>query len=134
MDIGASSSLYENAGSGIDLNVVDYFDILSRSYMGILSNVMEEIMDEQEANLREKAAGSERWQELADKIQVQYNGKFVDYNIVGSPEDHAAFTKKEYGDFFDAPHPLLRSFASRHTNDLAEKFTQKMRKALGETV
>lgn len=134
MTIGASSSTHSEAGSGIDLNIIDFFDLLSESYMDIISEVMEELMEEQETNLRERAAGNDAWAALADKIEVQYDGKFVDYRINGTPEDHASFSKKEYGDLFQAPRPLMRSFASRHTNELADKFTQKMRKALGETL
>lgn len=133
MTFGASSSTYGDSGSGIDMNIIYFFDVLSESYMGILSEVFEELLEEQEQGLREKAQGSDKWQSLSDKIEVSYNGKYVDYQVVGNPDDHASFTKTEYGDFFEAPRPLFRVFASRNTNDMAEKFNRKMRLALGES-
>lgn len=135
MTVGASSSSNDTGSSGgIDLNIIDYFTHLADTYKDLISEVFEELLEDQEELLSTRAAQYSTWADLSDKIEVSYNGKYVDYNIVGSPEDHAAFTKKEYGDLFQAPHPLLRSFASRHTNDLAEKFTDKMRQALGETI
>jgi hypothetical protein len=128
---GASSSTNNAAGSGFDLNIVEYFDMLSNSYMEIIQNAVDEVMTEQQKKLRDKAASREEWSEMAETLEVKYDGKNVDYYVNGSRED---FSKKEYGDLIDAPKPLLRPFAHRHTSDLAENFTKAMKRSLGESV
>lgn len=134
MSVGASSSASTGSGSGIDLNIIDYFDTLSESYMDLLSEVIDEVMSGQQDALRHKAMSRQEWAEIADTLEVRYDGTHVDYHVAGGAGTKRIFTKKEYGDLFNAPSPLLRPFASKHTTDLADKFTHKMRKALGETL
>lgn len=114
---------------------VGYFQSVISDYHAALSNAIDQIAEDEQAMVRDKARTSDTgWASLADKIKVQYSSddRMLQYTVDTADEDEAykAHTL-EFGDDTNPASPLLRTSAHRSKDTFGSRVTDKTHELLG---
>lgn len=115
-------------GSGVELNSITFLDLFIEHYEEILNDVVSAALTENKTALQEQAEKIEAWSKMASHLDVEYKEGQVNYLF--TPQENADvtdFVNTEYGSPDTPAAPLIRSFAAKSADPLAQRIEKGLR-------
>jgi hypothetical protein len=107
-----------------ELEIIKYAQFLSTEYPKALRKAIKQAVKEEQSALQEAANNDGDWNQLTDKMSVNYNPETADivYGVTTGKQAMQKATDLEYGvPEKNAPRPLLRSFAKSREHDFGKR-------------
>lgn len=115
-------------GSGVELNTINFLDEFIDNYEEILNDVFSEAMSEHKTALQEQAEKIEKWSKMAQHLDVEYKESHVHYTFTPQEDaDVTDFMTAEYGTPESPAVPLIRPFAAKSADPLAQRIESGLR-------
>lgn len=117
------------SGSGIDLNIIEYFETVLENMTGILEDAMQDALSSHQSDLQRMADKHPDWKGMASDLQVSHVNDSIHYTV--KPSKAEEFMRKEYGEPGHAMRPLVRPFIASSTPSLVTDIERNIARELG---
>lgn len=123
---GPTHAYNASSDTGITLHVFEYFDLVVDNYKDIVEEIFTDALTDHRDDFRDHASRNEGWADIHTSLDVFFSGNHIKYTV-----DDPSFADREYGTIQQAPRPLVRSFAAKNADPLAQRIEDRLAEVFG---